>query len=257
VETVAAVTTLFYLGVHHPHWLQTAGVPLFVSHRRLAGRRSLPRAAARWALDSGGYTELALHGRWTITTAGYAAAIRRYRDEIGLLDWATPMDWMCTPPILAATGLSVAEHQRRTVTGFLRLLDLGPDVDIIPMVQGLVPDDFLRHADGYQRAGVDLTRFPLVGVGSVAARQHTHVAARIVTGLATSTGLRLHGFGVKRAGLFAYGRYLASADSMAWSATGRRVPGCRTGHRSEANCLQFALAWRADLLTATGLPQRV
>lgn len=41
----------FYLGFHHPHQLAHAGVPLFVSHRRLATMKTLPRAAAmamRW-----------------------------------------------------------------------------------------------------------------------------------------------------------------------------------------------------------------
>src|SRR5262245_44967377 len=54
----------FYLGTHQPHWLATAGVPLFVSARRLAGRRRLPRAAAPWALDSGGFSEITTHGRY-------------------------------------------------------------------------------------------------------------------------------------------------------------------------------------------------
>ena len=48
----------FYMGSHQPHWLATTEVPLFVSHRRLAARRSFPRAATAWALDSGAYSEL-------------------------------------------------------------------------------------------------------------------------------------------------------------------------------------------------------
>ncbi|HLL66438.1 MAG TPA: hypothetical protein VK453_11915 [Micromonosporaceae bacterium] len=240
--------TTFYLGAHHPHWLHVAGVPLFVSHRRLAGRRSFPRAAAPWALDSGGYTELAMYGAWRTTTAQYAAAVRRYRDEIGHLDWAAPMDWVCTPPALAATGLSVAEHQRRTLTEFLRLRDHAPELDVIPALQGWHTNDFLRHADTYRRAGVDLAGYPVVGVGSVARRQHTPAAAQIFADLAAETGLALHGFGVKLAGLLAYGHHVVSADSMAWSATGRYLPGCAVGHRTEANCLRFALAYRADLL---------
>lgn len=50
----------FYLGTHMPHWLNDSTVPLFVSHRRLARYRgALPTAATHWALDSGGFTELA------------------------------------------------------------------------------------------------------------------------------------------------------------------------------------------------------
>ena len=61
---------------------------LFVSHRRLAARKTLPRAAAGWALDSGGFSELSLYGRWRTTARHYNAAVRRYDDEIGKLEWA-------------------------------------------------------------------------------------------------------------------------------------------------------------------------
>ncbi|WP_430623729.1 DUF7221 family queuine tRNA-ribosyltransferase-like protein [Mycolicibacterium sphagni] len=33
------------MGSHQVSWLATAGVPLFISHRRLAGRKTFPRAA--------------------------------------------------------------------------------------------------------------------------------------------------------------------------------------------------------------------
>lgn len=109
----------FFLGFHHPHQLAHAGVPLFVSHRRLVTMKTLPRAIAPWALDSGGFTELAMHGRWTVTAQDYARAVARYRDEIGSLDWAAPQDWMCEPVMLAKTGLTVDEHQRRTIASVL------------------------------------------------------------------------------------------------------------------------------------------
>lgn len=61
----------FYLGTHQPAWLTKAAVPLFVSHRRLVGRTRLPRAATSWALDSGGFSELSLHGEWQTDPAEY------------------------------------------------------------------------------------------------------------------------------------------------------------------------------------------
>jgi hypothetical protein len=69
------------------------------------------------------------------------------------------------------------------------------------------------------------------------------VCAAIVSTLAAQ-GLRLHGFGVKTQGLREYAACLVSSDSMAWSARGRREPGCAPGHKTEANCLRFANAWR-------------
>lgn len=106
----------FYLGTHQPGWLaRDLGVPFLVSHRRLAGRRTLPRATTSWACDSGGFVELSLHGRWRTNAATYVAAVRRYATEIGRLDWAAPMDHMVEQHVLARTGATVETHQRRTV----------------------------------------------------------------------------------------------------------------------------------------------
>jgi hypothetical protein len=55
---------VFYLGAHQPHWLWQSEYPLFVSHRQLARKRSYRPAACAWALDSGGFTELSIQGRW-------------------------------------------------------------------------------------------------------------------------------------------------------------------------------------------------
>lgn len=238
----------FFLGTHQPGWLGTVPVPLFVSHRRLHGRKRLPRAIAPWALDSGGFSELSLYGEWRTTAQQYVAAVRRYRDEIGHLQWAAPRDMMCEPHMLARTGLSAEQHLRRTVDDFQRLRDLAPDLPIIPVLQGFNVPLYWRCWELYDQAGVDLTAAPLVGLGSVCRRQHVLPIALLVSNLAAD-GLRLHGFGVKSAGLEAFGHHLASADSMAWSYGGRREAGCSPGHASEANCLDYALSWRDTLLT--------
>ena len=133
----------FYLGAHHPHWLERAPFPLFVSHRRLAARRRRPRATTGWALDSGGFTELRLHGGWSTTPAEYVAAVRRYCDEIGSLERAAPMDWMCEPFMITKTGLSIAAHQVRTVANYLELRSLAPDLPFVPVLQGWERDDYL------------------------------------------------------------------------------------------------------------------
>ncbi|MGV9772603.1 deazapurine DNA modification protein DpdA family protein [Streptosporangium sp. NPDC003464] len=252
---------LFYLGAHQPHWLWRVSFPLFVSHRQLARRVMLHPATCQWALDSGGFTELQRHGRWTVTPEQYVSAVRRYRDQIGRLDWVAPQDWMCEPAIIhggywggqhfAGTGLSVAEHQHRTVANYLHLRELAPEVPFIPVLQGWQLGDYLTCAELYQTAGVDLAALPRVGLGSVCRRQSTTEITQIVTTLARA-GLRLHGFGVKTGGLHRYGPRLASADSMAWSYSARRLPalpGC-TGHKNCANCLVYATRWRAHLLTS-------
>jgi hypothetical protein len=254
------VTASFLLGTHQPGWLGKAGVPLFVSDPRLRVFKTLPRAVAPWALDSGGFSELQYHGRWTVTPQQYAARVRRYRDQIGALLWAAPQDWMCEPAVIhggrfgpltfVGTRLSVEEHQQRTVENFAQLRQIAPDLPFIPVIQGYVRAEYEHCADLYQRAGIDLTGEPLVGLGSVCRRQATGEAHQIVMALRARGIHNLHGFGIKTLGLQRYGHLLASADSLAWSFDARReqrpLPGC-IGHKNCANCLRYALRWRDRL----------
>jgi hypothetical protein len=250
----------FYLGTDRPRWLGAVPVPLFVSRRVLARRRELPPVTAGWALDSGAFTELKDHGRWTVTPAEYAGEVRRWHSQAGGMHFASPQDWMCEPAVIAGgtfgrerfvgTGLSVPEHQRRTTDNLLELRSLAPDLPWIPVLQGWQEADYLRHADQYAALGVDLTREPLVGVGSVCRRQDTRTAERLVCRLARD-GLRLHLFGYKLRGLALSARFLASSDSMAWCYHASRrppLPGCP--HRNCAHCLRYALWWREKALKA-------
>ena len=244
---------IFYLGTHQVDHLQRAGVPLFVSHRRLAGRKTLPRAIAEYAVDSGAYTELLLHGQWTVTPKAYCAAIRRYDEEIGRVAWAAPQDWCVEETVLVATGLTVEDHQRLTVENFLELQQCwGDDGDQpwMPVLQGNSVDDYKRCWEMYARAGIELKDFPLVGVGSVCRRQATAEIDAVVSALLRSDpALPLHTFGAKGAGIASYGHKICSADSLAWSYQARRrppLPGHT--HSSCSNCLDFALLWRERVL---------
>lgn len=233
----------FFLGIHQPIWLtRVHNVPLLVSHRRLGHRRTLPRAVTEWALDSGGFTELQLHGSWQTDERSYVRAARRYASEIGNLSWCSPQDWMCEQRILKRTGLTIRQHQQRTVRNFVRLRDLAPDLPWVPILQGWTLDDYNRCADLYESAGIDLASEARVGVGTVCRRQHKADVERIMRVFATRN-LRLHGFGVKIGGLSQYAEALSSSDSMAWSRRGRYVRGCTPSHKTESNCLRFALNW--------------
>lgn len=242
----------FYLGTHEPSWLARAGVPLFVSARRLRRCVALPRAAAPWALDSGGFSEIALHGRWVTPAMQYASEVRRWRDRVGRMAWAAPQDWMCEPRMVQKTGLSVGEHQRLTVHSYRLLGRLAPDLPWIPVLQGYTLEDYLGCVRLYEDAGVCLPVEPVVGLGSVCRRQGTAEAEAVVRELA-SLGLRLHLFGFKLRGLARVGHLAESSDSMAWSFRARRdapMPG--HAHKSCANCLDYALSWRRRAL-ASGL----
>lgn len=230
----------------------------------LPARRRKPwrRAVTSWALDSGGFQELDLHGRWTITARQYVEEVRVCAEEIGGLEWAACMDWMCEERIRAKTRLSIDEHQRRTIDSYLELMSLAPDLPWAPVLQGARTYHYMRHVDMYDRAGVDLRTLPVVGVGSVCRRQGTYEAAGIMSTLA-SLGLRLHGFGFKTQGLELAADDMISADSCAWSFTARReaIAGgqafthrqCRdpqATHQNCANCPDWALEWRQQVLDA-------
>lgn len=237
----------FYLGTHAPNWLGLVDVPLFVSRRRLDGRKTLPRASASWALDSGGYTELAGTGHWSIDVEQYAEEVVRYADEIGRLDFVAPMDWMCEPSIREQTGLTVEQHQHNTAANFAYLRYWLGDL-VIPVLQGWEPNDYLRHVEMYERYHVNLEAEPLVGVGSICRRNADQAIRKVLRPL-IATGLRLHAFGVRGDVLRALSDDLASADSMAWSFRARRSPPlANCTHKSCANCLRYALRWRERLL---------
>lgn len=253
----------WYLGIHRSNWLsdpRLAGVPVFPS-RNTFPKGPFPRAAGPYAVDSGGFTELQKYGRWTVSAAEYVAFLRRCWNECGPFDFAAGRDWMCEDEVIqggwwgrqyfAGTHLSIPEHQRLTVDDYVELHHLAPDLPIIPTLQGRVEADYLRCADMYADAGVDLSAAPVVGLGSVCRRQNTDEPAAIIDALIEHGVRNLHGFGYKIEGLRRSWYQLTTADSMAWSKDGRHAGPCQHPPyargfqpKSEANCLSYALAWR-------------
>lgn len=273
-----------YLGTHMTSWLWDArlrrlfeGVTFFLSRVRLAPRRSpFPRALHPYCIDSGGFTELQRHGRWTLTAAEYVAEIRRFLAELGpdLCRWVAPQDWMCEEIVIrggiAARGMvfhgtrearglkpgepeqdlttAVRIHQRFTVDNFLELTALAPEIPFIAVLQGQSLADYEHCDELYRQAGVDLGQLPVVGLGSVCRRQATDEIHEIVEHFAAK-GYRLHGFGVKTLGLSQYADDLVSADSMAWSEDARRsdpLPG--HAHKNCANCPDWAIRWHRRIV---------
>lgn len=230
-------------------------MPLFVSARRLRDYRNLPRALGEWALDSGGFTELNLHGRWTISPQQYAEEVFRWREAVGNLAWASIQDWMCEPFVTSKTGKTVQEHQRLTIENYLALTRLAPEIQWMPVLQGWLCEDYESHVGMYAEAGVNLTQIPLVGLGSICRRQHTAMAEEIIRHL-HALGIKLHGFGFKLDGLRRATPYLSSADSMAWSLAARYEPPMPGHtHKTCSNCLPYALRWRRQVTDAIDDPR--
>ncbi|MGW3140267.1 deazapurine DNA modification protein DpdA family protein [Streptomyces sp. NPDC001139] len=252
----------FYLTTHKKHWIKLTDKPLFLKSEHFASAVKLYPALGPYAVDSGGFMELKDKGTWTRPPRRYVDDLRRIWECVGPYDWAAQQDWMCEDAIIhggtfngqhfVGTHLSVIEHQRRTVANFLELRSLAPDLRIIPVLQGRTIPDYERCLEMFERAGVDLCKEPTVGLGSVCRLQSTREGAAIVTAMAAH-GLRLHGFGFKTLGLAKVGHLLASADSAAWSSHARYrppLPG-HTTHKNCANCFDYAMRWRDQVLNAT------
>lgn len=223
------------------------GVRVLVSYVRLRGVKNLPVAVDDWLLDSGGYDQLMRHRGWTVTMAEYAADIRRYGREIGRLVWAAPQDWPASRGALARTGLTEVEHQRRTLASVVELRAADTGVHVAALLTGTTPAGYLRHADMYAHAGIDLRAEPIVAVGALL-RRPVREAAEIVRVLHAAGLTRLHTLGGKGPLLDLVGGLIASTDSADWSGSARRRVGlCPHGLvRWEANCPLAARDWGAE-----------
>lgn len=240
---------IFYLGTHIANWLGKMNIPLFISRRIIYKRKTFPRAQGRWALDSGGFSELSMFGKWETSSKQYAKEVNLFSQEIGNMDFAAVQDWMCEPFIVQKTGLSVFEHQIRSIQSYEELKSVSPEIPWMPVLQGFEKHEYINHVEMYLKRGIDLRFVPIVGVGSICRRQHTKEAEDIVKTL-SNVGIKIHGLGLKKTGLRKVFNFISSADSMAWSFAGRRSPPLpgHTTHKNCANCVEFAVQWREKLL---------
>lgn len=192
-----------------------------------------------------------------MTPGEYVGRVRRYMSEVGMMEWASPMDSMCEESIRKKTGKTTVQHQIDTIDNAIELRMLAPEVPWRYVLQGDEDaESYLRHRDMYAARGIDLSTEAVVGVGSVCRRQSREEIASIMETL-HGDGLRLHGYGVKTEGLLLYAEHLESSDSLAWSTRARKLAwhgepepfgnlGCT--HASHANCMKFALKWRESVM---------
>lgn len=259
--TPIAPSFTFFLGAKTPRWLNQTDVPLFLAYPAMSRLSERVSSSTVWALDSGGFTELSLYGRWTVSPGQYAAHARWFYDNIPGMQWAACQDWVCQPFITEKTGLSVAIHQQRTVASYLRLRELQPSVPWAPVLQGWCIGEYIDHVRQYEEAGIDLTELPIVGIGSIAARQHKeadYVEALIRE--VANIGIKLHGFGLKKTGLKRYAHLLTSADSIAWAMHARlarmKLPDCTHIGKDCSSCLTWALQWRKEVLEKVSIADK-
>jgi hypothetical protein len=245
----------FFIGLHQCRLVrhfERACISINVLKRREVMRRSpvKVRPGAEILLDSGAFTELALHGRYRHSPFAYAQSLGvALRLLNGARVTAVAQDLMCEPFMLKKTGGSVRDHQRLTIERYDQLLLHNPPCPIMPVLQGYEMVDYVRHLHNY---GTRLKKAAWVGIGSVCKRnRRPDEVVQILDAIKNERpDLRLHGFGVKKTALLHPGvrDLLFSADSMAWSFHHRRT---RTGR---ANDWRAADEFRQEVEQISDLP---
>jgi hypothetical protein len=174
-------------------------------------------------MDSGAFSEIRKHGEYRTEPSSYAALIVRWK-SCGNLLAAVTQDYMCEPFILEKTGMTVQEHQEKTVARYDELLRCDTGVYIMPVLQGYECKDYIRHLQMY---GSRLARGAWVGVGSICKRNgRPWEIEKILLAINNARpDLLLHGFGLKATALRSgiVDQLLYSADSMAWSLQERMI----------------------------------
>lgn len=258
-------TFTFCLGSDRPAWLKDGalfeqGTRFFYSFNTLVNVKEPAPSAYDFDMDSGGFTRLSQDGSWDRWPAkDFVSQVRRISAGYQRLQRVAIQDWMCEPFILKKTGLSVEEHQRRTVDSYLRLRELAPDVEWMPVLQGWHHGDYLRCWEMYERVGVNLASHSAVGVGSTCRRHNTATTEALADDLRQRGLSNLWMLGMKTDGLRRCVRHVRWADSFAWSLVARvrhyHLPECRHGraafrrklgkvaHGSCAHCPRFARRW--------------
>lgn len=212
-----------------------------ISVNRLVSRRSA-FPVRRWMLDSGAFTRIT-SAVGHLPVSEYVGEINRWASN-GDLAAAVIQDWMCEPFVLKLTGLSVAEHQRRTIQSYDDIMGHAPKAYIMPVLQGFAPDDYLKILCNY---GDRLQHGAWVGVGSVCKRNSSpkDIEAVLIAIKTRRPDLRLHGFGVKKTALESpiVWDLLYSADSQAHGLLG----GSGANKYAGANCPKKALEYASKI----------
>jgi hypothetical protein len=209
----------FFIGLHQPSDAKHFDA-VFMSVNRLRPRRKF--GVQDWIMDSGAFTEIARHGHYRSSVEDYAKEIARWHGNGNLLA-AVAQDYMCEAFVLEKTGFTVEKHQQLTVERYDALAAIPLPVQIMPVLQGYRPEEYVDHIRMY---GDRLKENMWVGVGSVCKRNGN---ARSIEEVLLSIhherpDLKLHGFGLKNTALSSglVRRLLATADSMAWSFHARK-----------------------------------
>lgn len=218
----------FYIGIDDVHFAKNFA-RCFISVNRLIKRKK-PVESRDWIMDSGAFTSLLNNSDHKLSEDEYLDIIHRLSPVA-----AVTQDYMCEPFILKKTGLTVVEHQQKTIDRYINLKKKSR-VYIMPVLQGYEAHEYIDHINQY---GSLLSNDAWVGVGSICKR-NTDIFEiyNILSAIKKEKNLKIHGFGLKLTAL----RYepirnmLFSVDSMSWSYAARKS---KTGAHNIKNALKF------------------
>ncbi len=209
-----------YMGVWN---IQQATVlrQFMYSVRRLKKRISaMPFRGLDWILDSGGFSEININGKYSFTVNEYLRLVELHQPRMFF-----NMDYVCESNALNKTGLTIKQHQEKTTNNQIKIMDIYNKFNIkgqfAGCIQGFEIEEYLSHIDSLKEHGL-IT--PIMGIGSICRRNSINQILNIIKAIKKEVPkTKLHGFGIKTQILNMPSVYndLYSCDSMSWSLSGR------------------------------------
>jgi hypothetical protein len=174
-------------------------------------------------LDSGAFTILSDYKDYPETVEDFCEAVLHIASLCNV-EAVSSQDFLCDPHFVALTGLSVIEHQRRTIERYDAIRAILPsEITVVPVLQGYEPCEYLEHLAAY---GSRLAPGMRVGIGSLCNRSSKPklIEQILVPIFDARPDLRYHGYALKTRSLRSsiIQSILSSADSMSWSYAARR-----------------------------------
>lgn len=240
-------------------------IPQFMfSLRRLKNRKTpVPFNTYNWIMDSGAFSEININGKYTFTPQEYLRYVELHQPPLFF-----NMDYMCEPFVLRKTGLTVKEHQEKTISNQIKIMDLLKNYNIKSefsgCIQGWKIEEYIEHIDMLKSQGLVTNK---MGVGSICRRNSREQIIEVLKAVKQELpNTNLHGFGIKTDVLKERIIHdcLDSCDSMAWSFSGRRNKKSCTiceypNSKNCANCYKYMLNWynRLKIVHDNTLKQKV
>lgn len=233
----------FYPGLQRPG--DGEALTRYVIARHNASPTSLTMPADDWILDSGGYLLVANRGGYPAGPKEYVRLAERFaaasEEKGGRMAGAIAEDYNCTNEVCEVVDAECeGEHLDLSVQRYRAHLEANPAVEIWPVLHGWAPSHYLWHLEMY---GDLIGKGATVAIGSLKIptwcsltdgphldekrpRNAAWLGALAHAIKKERPDLKLHALGVgkrhltTKAGRVAR-RFLASADSSAWSLRAR------------------------------------